>query len=119
VSLSAHRLVLTRNGRVILRTRVAVGSRSSPTPRGRFFVTDRVRVPLAQPQFGQYAIGLSGVQHQLPEGWAGGNQLAIHGTNEPQSMGKPVSAGCIRVAPRALQLLWHHVRRGTPVRIQP
>ena len=45
---------------------------------GRYFVTDRVPVYVGSP-YGSFAFGLSGIQPNLPAGWSGGDQLAIHG----------------------------------------
>ena len=68
--------------------------------------------------FGWFAFGLSGHQPNLPAGWGGGDQLAIHGTNEPSSIGTAASAGCLRVTAQALSRLRRHLRLGTPVVIQ-
>jgi lipoprotein-anchoring transpeptidase ErfK/SrfK len=69
--------------------------------------------------YGSFAFGISGVQSHLPLGWSGGNQLAIHGTNEPWSIGRSVSAGCLRVSEKALRKLKLLLRLGTPVVISP
>jgi lipoprotein-anchoring transpeptidase ErfK/SrfK len=52
-------------------------------------------------------------------GWSGGDQLAIHGTNDPGSIGTPASAGCLRVSAPALWVLKRALRPGTPVVIHP
>jgi lipoprotein-anchoring transpeptidase ErfK/SrfK len=113
--LSQRRLRLMRRGRPIVAFRTAIGSPESPTPTGRFSVTDRISTGDPSSPFGWYAFGLSGHQPQLPPGWAGGNQLAIHGTNQPSSIGSAVSAGCLRVSARALWILRKYVLLGTPV----
>jgi hypothetical protein len=77
-------------------------------------VTDRV--PFARGSYlGSFAFGISGIQPRLPPGWSGGNQLAIHGTNDPSSIGRSVSAGCLRVSEAALARLKPLLRLGTPV----
>lgn len=43
--------------------------------------------------------------------------ILMHGTNSPMSIGKFVSSGCIRLAPKNAQALYHHVRVGAPVYI--
>ena len=48
---------------------------------------------LARQLLGSFAFGISGIQPWLPAGWSGGNQLAIHGTNNPSSIGRSASAG--------------------------
>jgi len=54
---------------------------------------------------GQYALNL---------GWPG---YAIHGTNAPSSIGKPVSHGCIRMYPEDIARLFQAVEVGTPVTV--
>jgi lipoprotein-anchoring transpeptidase ErfK/SrfK len=118
VDLSRHRLVIERRGQVLFGTRAAIGSPSSPTPTGRYFVTDRVPFPSGG-ALGTYAFGISGIQPNLPAGWSGGNQLAIHGTDDPSSIGRSVSAGCVRVPAGVLRRLIPLLRLGTPVVIHP
>jgi hypothetical protein len=64
---------------------------------------------------GSFAFGISGIQPHLPAGWSGGNQLAIHGTNDPSSIGTSASAGCVRVSEWALERFEPLLRLGTPV----
>ncbi|MDQ2911471.1 MAG: L,D-transpeptidase, partial [Actinomycetota bacterium] len=45
VDISPRRLTFFRNGRVVLRTKIAVGSRATPTPTGRYYVNQRI-IPL-------------------------------------------------------------------------
>jgi lipoprotein-anchoring transpeptidase ErfK/SrfK len=118
VDLSRHRLVVERRGQVLFGARAAIGSPSSATPTGRYFVTDRVPFPSGG-ALGTYAFGISGIQPNLPAGWSGGNQLAIHGTDDPSSIGRSVSAGCVRVPADVLRRLIPLLRLGTPVVIHP
>ena len=112
--LSSHVVVVRRRGRVLFRFPAATGAGDTPTPTGRYFVTDRVAFPRTS-SYGSFAFGLSGIQPHLPSGWSGGDQLAIHGTNRPSSIGHSVSAGCLRVSQRALERLKPLLRLGTPV----
>ncbi|HEX9122745.1 MAG TPA: L,D-transpeptidase [Actinomycetota bacterium] len=118
VDLSLHTLTLRRWGRTLARFPAATGAPTSPTPPGRYFVTDRVPFP-AGSALGSFAFGISGIQTHLPAGWSGGDQLAIHGTNAPSSIGTSTSAGCIRVSEAALARLEPLLRLGTPVVIVP
>jgi lipoprotein-anchoring transpeptidase ErfK/SrfK len=118
VDLSRHRLTLLKGGKVIMRTAAATGAPWSPTPTGMYFVTDRVPFN-PNGYLGAFAFGISGIQTQLPPGWNGGNQLAIHGTNNPSSIGRSASAGCLRVSAQALLRLKPLLRLGTPVIIRP
>jgi hypothetical protein len=116
--LSRRRLVLMRRDKVIWRMRVAIGRPGSPTPRGRFAITDKLSGSRFGPYYGCCILALSGTQPNLPPGWRGGNRLAIHGTNSPWSIGKRSSAGCLRAADRDLRFLMRRVRLGTPVFIR-
>ena len=116
VSLSRHRIEVLRRGHVVIRAAAATGAASSPTPRGRYFVTDRVSLDPGG-DLGRFALGLSGVQPRPPAGWTGGDQLAIHGTSDPSSIGRAESAGCIRVSDGTLARLRRIVGLGTPVLI--
>ncbi len=118
VSLSRHELVVRRRGHRLFRAPSATGSPSSPTPPGRYFVTDRVGFPSGG-YLGRFAFGLSGIQPRLPSGWTGGDQLAIHGTDDPSSIGRSASAGCVRVSHGTLERLRPLLRLGTPVIIRP
>ena len=117
-SLGRHQITVLRSGRPIFRLRAATGAPASPTPPGRYYVTDRVPFG-AGSYLGSFAFGLSGIQPNLPPGWSGGNQLAIHGTDNPSSIGRSASAGCLRVSERGLALLKPLLRLGTPVVIAP
>jgi len=114
VDLSEHRLTVRKRGEVRFRAPVATGRASSPTPPGEYFVTDRV--PFASGSaFGSFAFGISGIQPRLPAGWTGGDQLAIHGTDAPWTIGTSASAGCVRVSEATLAKLKPLLRLGTPV----
>jgi lipoprotein-anchoring transpeptidase ErfK/SrfK len=97
-----------------MRLPVAVGSAGSPTPPGRYFVTDTVPFDPSGP-LGAFAFGISGIQPNLPPGWYGADQLAIHGTNDPGSIGQPVTAGCLRVTNEVTEKLKPILQLGTPV----
>jgi len=46
-----------------------------------------------------------------------GGMYAIHGTNDPNSIGRYVTHGCIRVGAKDLEVLFHSVETGTRVYI--
>lgn len=117
IDLSARRLVVKRSGRVARRVRVSVGRRGSPTPTGRFAVTDKLAGARFGPAYGCCILGLSGRQPNLPVGWTGGDRLAIHGGAAP--FGRATSAGCLHASERDLQALMRAVPLGAQVRIHP
>ena len=114
VDLSQHMVIVRRFGKVLFRAPGATGASYSPTPVGEYFVTDRVPFG-AGSALGSFAFGISGIQPRLPAGWSGGDQLAIHGTNNPSSIGRSVSAGCVRVSESTLNRLMPLLGYGTPV----
>lgn len=114
-SLGERRIWLMRGGHAVRTWRAAIGAQGTPTPTGRFSVTDRVLTGDPYGPFGWFAFGLSGHQPNLPPLWSGGDQLAIHGTNEPASIGLPASHGCLRVSARTLAVLRTRIALGTPV----
>jgi L,D-transpeptidase catalytic domain len=117
--LSRRRVMLMHGSHVVRSFPAAIGASDSPTPIGRFSVTDPISTGDPSGPYGWYAFGLSGHQPNLPPGWTGGDQLAIHGTNNPSAIGTPASAGCLRVSAAALWVLKRALRPGTPVVIHP
>ena len=116
VNLSRLRLSVLRGRKLLGSFPVAAGMASTPTPTGRFSVTDRVTFPPGS-AYGSFALGLSVHQSQLLRSWHGGSQIAIHGTSQPSSIGRYASLGCIRVPRPALRLLERTVPLGGPVTI--
>jgi hypothetical protein len=115
---SARRLELRRGDRVIRRMTVGVGRPSSPTPAGRFAVTDKLSGGSYGPFYGCCIVALSAHQPNLPAGWRGGDRIAIHGTNDPGSIGAASSAGCVHARDADLRVLMRRVPLGTPVFIR-
>ena len=116
VDLSEHRVRVYKRDDLVYSVAGATGTSSSPTPPGGYVVTDRVPFPSGS-ALGTFAFGISGIQPRLPAGWSGGNQLAIHGTNSPSSIGTSASAGCVRVSEWALDRFKPLLELGTPVLI--
>jgi lipoprotein-anchoring transpeptidase ErfK/SrfK len=118
VDVNARRLrVGDANGNVVLDTPVAVGSVENPTPIGAFFVTDVIDTTDDNGAYGQYAIGLSAHSNTLSEFAGGDGEIGIHGTNDPSSIGNPVSHGCVRVPNDIVVQLAQMLAPGTPVTI--
>jgi lipoprotein-anchoring transpeptidase ErfK/SrfK len=117
VDISERRLTFFRNGKRVLRTTVAVGSPATPTPTGHYYVNQRLIPTDPSGPFGPGAIGISAFSNVLT-GWAQGGPIAIHGTNEPWSIGHAVSNGCIRVHNSVQKGLFAAALAGTPVLIR-
>jgi hypothetical protein len=119
VDLSRRLLEVRGRSGVVFRTTVGIGARSSPTPAGRYAITDEIRGRRYGSAFGCCILALSGNQTRLPTGWIGGTRLAIHGTNRPATIGAPASAGCLHASDAALRRLEGLLPLGTPVVIHP
>lgn len=114
LDLSRRRLLLKRGDRVLRRMVVGIGRPTSPTPQGRFAVTDKLANRWG-PYYGCCIVALSAHQPSLPAGWTGGDRIAIHGTNNPASIGVPSSAGCPHAGYADMRALMRHVPLGAPV----
>jgi lipoprotein-anchoring transpeptidase ErfK/SrfK len=123
VSIPDRRLALIEDDRVVRIYPVAVGAAATPSPEGEFRIASRLENPSwywpgkvipagsANPLGPRY-LGLG-----LPAG-AAYRGFAIHGTNEPQSIGRSASHGCIRLANRDAKDLFRRVRVGDRVEIR-
>jgi hypothetical protein len=117
VDLSRRTLDVRRHGEVVRRLSVAVGRSDSPTPTGRFSVTDKLNGGAYSASYGCCILALSATQPNLPAGWTGGNRIAIHGTLSAD-FGRAVSAGCMHARDNDLRYLMRMVPLGTPVVIR-
>ena len=118
LDLSRRLLLMKRGDTVIRRMVVGVGRPSSPTPRGRFAVTDKLSGYRYSAAYGCCIVALSAHQPNLPSGWTGGDRIAIHGTNVPSSIGVASSAGCPHAGYADMQALMRRVPLGAPVFIR-
>jgi len=115
VDLSARLLRVRSSGRVVRRIRVGTGAAASPTPVGRFAITDKLRGADYSAAYGCCILALSGHQTNLPRGWTGGDRLAIHGG----STAGAVSSGCLHASTADLVFLMRSVPLGALVVIHP
>lgn len=115
VDLSQRWLRVWRAGVVERRIDVAIGAAASPTPIGRFAVTDEL-AGYAPGAYGCCILALSGHQTRLPSGWTGGDRLAVHGGG---GIGSAVSSGCLHAAEPDLRWLMRRLPLGTQVVIHP
>jgi L,D-transpeptidase catalytic domain len=115
IDLSRRRLTARREGRRVFAIPVAIGAPGTPTPSGRFGVTDRLK--MSGSTYGCCALALSGHQPNIPQGWGGGDRIAIHGTTAAGSIGTPASHGCLRASDAGMRRLMAVVPLGTTVDI--
>jgi hypothetical protein len=117
VDLSTRRLFLYASGRLAMEARVAVGTVQTPTPTGRFYVNERFRLDSPDGPFGVAALGISAHSNVL-QNWIQGGPIALHGTNDPASIGSAASHGCVRLRNADMRRLFRLVPAGTPVLIR-
>jgi len=116
INRSALTATLKRNGKVVFKTRVGLGKSYWPTPRGEFYVRDKL-TNFNNPFYGPVAFGISARSAVLTD-WPGGGYVGIHGTNQPQLIPGYISHGCIRLRNPAIVALSRLMKVGSPVSIR-
>jgi lipoprotein-anchoring transpeptidase ErfK/SrfK len=119
VEVGARRLTVWKGSEVFLRETVGVGAPSTPTTLGRFYTTALFDTSRTQPDFGPYAYPLSGYSEVLYDYLGGEGQMGIHGTDDPSSLGRNVSHGCVRMSNASITRLAKALPVGVPVEIRP
>ncbi|MFP3919736.1 L,D-transpeptidase [Lysinibacillus telephonicus] len=104
VSTSKHELKLFDGSNLIKTYPIAVGKILSPTPFGSYKIINKQPNPGGP--YGAFWMGLSKPHY------------GIHGTNDPSSIGKDVSLGCIRMFNHDVLDLSSRVPIGTDVVIR-
>ena len=105
IKLTEQKALLWRNGKIELMTPISSGTRSHPTPRGRYLITNKYRYwkstlyPAEMPFFLRLSCG----------------DFGLHMGRLP---GYPASHGCIRLPERSARRLYASVPIGTLVEIQ-
>lgn len=117
--LSRRELTIRHDGRIVGRMRVAIGAPSTPTPTGRFAVTDKLDVTDRSSPYGCCVLVLTAHQRKLPPDWPGGDRLAVHSTRDVKALGHPVSLGCIRASFPDARSLMRTIPLGAPVFVRP
>lgn len=112
-----HLLELFESDRLYLSSSIGIGTGETPTPIGDFYIVELLEPPQADGAYGPYAFGLSGYSESLDSFAGGQGVIGIHGTNDPTSLGRDASHGCVRVANRTIEELATILPLGTPVRI--
>jgi lipoprotein-anchoring transpeptidase ErfK/SrfK len=116
IDLSRRSLTVFHRGRLTDTYKVAIGTQATPTPRGKFAITDRLTVKPGTP-YGCCILALTAHQPKIAQGWGGGDRVAIHATPDTSVIGKRVSHGCVRASNKALHRLMRQMRLGAPVTI--
>lgn len=117
VSLPDRKLALFENGKVVRTYRVAIGKTSTPSPAGEFNIVNRVTNPT---YYHKGQVIAAGKDNPVGSRWMGlsAKGYGIHGTNQPNSIGKAASTGCIRMSKRDLEELFELLTVGDAVEIR-
>ena len=116
VSLEDRKLALVENGQVKKVYTVAIGKPSTPSPEGTFTIARRVKNPVYMHEGKTVQPGPG---NPVGTRWMGLNikGYGIHGTNQPKSIGKAASHGCIRMAKSDLEEMYEMVAVGDQVEL--
>jgi hypothetical protein len=116
VDLERRSAELQVGGRSIFSAPIGIGTPSSPTPTGEYYVRSRVQ-SLRSPAYGPLAFGTSARSPVLTD-WPGGGFVGIHGTNQPELIPGAISHGCIRLRNEDILELGRLMPVGTLVTIR-
>lgn len=97
---------------------VATGKTENLTPEGLFTITVKAK----NPYYRKKDIVGGSPENPLGTRWIGfdaeetdGRTYGFHGTNQPESIGKKVSQGCIRMQNEAIESLYDFIPLGTKI----
>lgn len=117
VDLSTRWVTVYRHGLARRHFRAVIGSPSTPTPRGVYFIEEGLALSPREAG-GPFALATSARSNVFQEFAGGPGQIGIHGTdNLSGAPGTAVSHGCIRLRTRAISWLARRVGAGVPLTI--
>jgi lipoprotein-anchoring transpeptidase ErfK/SrfK len=117
VGIGARKVTVYRDGRVTRRFKAVVGTPSTPTPPGRFFVEEALNI--AGHPGGPYALATSARSNVLQEFGGGPGQIGLHGTDGLWGPpGIAASHGCIRINTGAITWVVRRIGSGVPLTIK-
>jgi lipoprotein-anchoring transpeptidase ErfK/SrfK len=116
ISIPDRKLALLQDDKIVRIWNTAVGTKSTPSPAGTYTIINRV----SQPSY--YRSGKvipPGPDNPVGTRWLGLSLkgFGIHGTNDPRSIGRKASHGCIRMQNRDVEELFDMVRVGDVVEL--
>jgi lipoprotein-anchoring transpeptidase ErfK/SrfK len=119
VAIAEHRLRVFDGDQVVLDEPIGVGTAETPSPGGVYYLKELLQPPNQGGAYGTFAYGLSGFSTELTSFNGGDGVIGIHGTNDPSSIGKDVSHGCIRLNNEVINRMVDEIQLplGTPVEI--
>ncbi|MFJ4222497.1 L,D-transpeptidase family protein [Curtobacterium luteum] len=116
VTRSTNTLALYEDGKVVARYPVATGTGGTPSPTGRFALTELLAPTNAG--YGPYAYGTTAFSDVLNSFGGGPGQIGLHGTDDASSIGTAASHGCIRMRNADITALAERLPLGTPFQVR-
>lgn len=120
VNKATNEVALINENRVQTVVNAATGKTDELTPEGLFTVTVKAK----NPYYRKSDINGGDPENPLGTRWIGfdanrtdGRIYGLHGTNNPSSIGKYVSQGCVRLQNEAIESLYEFIPLGTKVLI--
>lgn len=118
IDISSRLATIYKNGKVNRRFRVVVGAPSTPTPRGTWYVVDRMHLNNSWSQ-GRWALATSAFSRVLKRFDGGQGQVALHARGLLRDpVGTAASHGCVRFNNGDIAWIASHVPNGTQIQIQ-
>jgi len=116
VDIAERKLTLFEGNTVRKTYDTAVGKPSTPSPEGTFTIVNRIPHPT---WYGSGKAVAPGRKNPLGTRWLGlsASGYGIHGTNNPASIGKAASKGCIRMRNADVEELFELVSAGVTVEL--
>jgi hypothetical protein len=118
INKSNNRLAYYENSQLKKVFKVATGRSQSLTPEGKFKIVNKI---VNRPYYKEKIPG-GDPRNPLGNRWLGlnargtrGTTYGIHGNNNPSSIGKYVSNGCVRMYDHEVEWLFNRVNINTPV----
>ncbi|MHC0036005.1 L,D-transpeptidase [Pseudoneobacillus sp. C159] len=118
VNKKTNELAFVNENRIQTVVSVATGATEDLTPEGTFTITVKAK----DPYYRKKDIPGGAPDNPLGTRWIGfdaentdGRIFGLHGTNQPESIGKNVSQGCIRLQNEAIESLFDYIPIGTKI----
>ncbi|WP_310487532.1 L,D-transpeptidase [Chamaesiphon sp. VAR_69_metabat_338] len=121
LKLKERKVYVYKGSQIVATYPVAIGKKGRETPTGEWQVMETIVNP-GWTNFNTGKMMSPGKNNPLGSRWIGfwtdgKDTIGLHGTNKPDSIGKAVSNGCVRMYDKDVQALYPLIKVGTIVRV--
>jgi lipoprotein-anchoring transpeptidase ErfK/SrfK len=121
LKLKERKVYVYKGSQIVATYPVAIGKKGRETPTGEWQVMETIVNP-GWTNFNTGKMMPPGKNNPLGSRWIGfwtdgKDTIGLHGTNKPDSIGKAVSNGCVRMYDKDVQALYPLIKVGTIVRV--